>query len=566
MRALVDAVVTGAIRATHELGATSITAPILDHLCNLDGSRLSRLIHDVVDSAIADAYQRFNARARVINRLPNETWCHIWSLLDLPDRLVVTGVCRAWRVLAIETPHVWNRIQLITDRHGRSCGCDECEDAEATAWTPRHSNIGTLPLAFQRGRNADIDLVIDARTNTDLSTDDWDLLDQKSLKTLTALMHEHGSRVVSITLNTDEPEYYGAIMQRWGKSMVFSQLHTIHLIHIPNPWFEQPHFQSVSGDRLFQTPRLRRYEAFSGVFDWPAHSIEDESQTRYITDLSVGAAIPWLDIPSILNICPALRRARIFASHVELVGQPTHFIAPGTYPHLQSFILDNVPAFLEPEVAGLEVEPFYDLVWEALLFPPAEVFRINYADVDGLATPRRGLALFRSLRAESSIVLAIANPNPGVFCLSAKPLSPLPDRLDADGVLVGATRIMTCQINLKIAMQVLNALETYLNLDAVQSVWIQMGSDLDWLFPCIVLHMPRLPAATALDVRADGLLSVEPLIKAATEAKWDERLLDLKRLTLHTRFFFGEFKNWTAGRQEFPPPPFFTIEDIPVLI
>jgi len=547
IRALVTAIVAativaGAIRATPVL--VDILAPVLASLLKRLGfSRVGQITHDVIDGALVIALRRFNARVRAIDQLPDKTWCQIWSLLSLRDREAVTKVCRAWRTLAIETPEIWQSIQFITDRHGRLCRCRGCIGGMSDS---RHSNIATLRLAFQRGRETDIDLVIDACTKAVMTTDNLDLLDRKSFQALTIILLDNLSRIVRITLMTDQLEYYGAIMQ-WWKNMAFSRLHTIRLIHLAKPWFEEVQLKPVSGYISFRAPLLRQYEALSGVFEWPVHTMQ--SQTRHLTDLSIGVNIHWIDVPSILKQCPLLKRARLYASRVELVGiRSSQFVAPDVYPSLRHLIVEDVPAFLEPQAVSSEDEKLYDLVWDAFLFPPTEVFRINYADSDGLTTPRRGLALFRSLRSEPKIILAMSNPRPGLVCFSAKPLTSALDCLATDGALVGATRIVTCPMHgPQTATRVLKDLGAHLNLEVVHTLWVQIGAYNEWLFPCIAAHMPHLPAATTVDVLAERLLSAEPLITIATEAGWDERLPVLTRLALHISATSSNFNNWTSA-------------------
>lgn len=68
-------------------------------------------IHDRIENAISDVLRTHNQTV-LVNRLPREIICHVFSFLPFEDRHQATCVCSHWRLTAFADPCLWTDLDL----------------------------------------------------------------------------------------------------------------------------------------------------------------------------------------------------------------------------------------------------------------------------------------------------------------------------------------------------------------------------------------------------------------------------------------------------------------------
>ncbi|KZV80221.1 hypothetical protein EXIGLDRAFT_845753 [Exidia glandulosa HHB12029] len=253
-------------------------------------TRISSAIKDRVSSALSPALRAHNS-ALVCARVPAEVWCEIWERLDLRNRLAVTRVSHAWRVMATSTPRIWSRLNFYSSLHGTDCDCEDCgEESNPDYQSSNFSNF-ECALKWSRPYPLSVRIYIDA-----IFCDDREIIE------LAQALEPHTPHLRTITFVTGDgralPAFFNAFQE-------FPALEQLELIALRDEYGIMTSVEPE--DAVFESrcslPMLKDLES-----DWPLTSAVPTEQLLHVPQLEslTCVFVSEDNLISTLSACPML--------------------------------------------------------------------------------------------------------------------------------------------------------------------------------------------------------------------------------------------------------------------
>jgi len=276
--------------------------------------------------------------------LPEDVLGCIWATMPVQDRVTVTHVCSAWRMIALGMPLLWRDLFFWTAHHEVEEWCSRCQPAERPSHRMllRHDNLEMLQEFLQRTGPA-----IPLRLS--IVQVECDLVDVSGhgFRTVGRALQSHYSRIESIEARVRHRGQWGEFVRH------FQRLPTLTTLRL-----------DLTGDnyaprRMFEAEILAPRELhLSGTITW-AHALDMPILTsvRILHTTLAGAII----FPSRLPALEELYLDCEAVNHRDLQGRRPddifrflrrvilHHVHPG-------FITDYLARFHRPLVREAELQ------------------------------------------------------------------------------------------------------------------------------------------------------------------------------------------------------------------
>ena len=347
-----------------------------------DASQLGSDIRAVVDDAISSTLHGRTGRNTypLPEDLPPEIICGIWSCLDFRDLFAVTGVCRSWRTIGLETTLLWQHVEFVTTSHMDYCFCNRC-CRSGKRYKSGGNNLYQVRMALARGGNCDVHLVmkmlIGDFEGNQVHEEDF------SSERYVAGIHEHLERVRSLTWVTDR--------WVWLKSFISAALPRLQIFRVEamgNAELSHRFYDSsISWNFDLDAPQLLHFHSSNGAVFWPAISPPNFSN---ITHCSTGISYGMSLLRYIIETCPRLAYLKLFVRHHSFQqGSLSENIAQTRT--WQTLTIVGIHNQLEYNQLQQESDSF----WDSLLSLRAHNFTLEYAPDEGpYVVPLHGLRIF----------------------------------------------------------------------------------------------------------------------------------------------------------------------------
>jgi len=172
-----------------------------------------------------------------LHHLPEDLLGCIWAKMPVQDRVTITHVCSAWRMIALNMPLLWRDLFFWTAHHEVEEWCSRCQPAERPSHRMllRHDNLEMLQEFLRRTGPA-----IPLRLS--IVQVECDLVDVsgRGFRTVGRTLQSHSSRIESIKVRVRHRGQWGEFMRHFQQ---FPTLATLSLDltgdnYLPHRMFE----------------------------------------------------------------------------------------------------------------------------------------------------------------------------------------------------------------------------------------------------------------------------------------------------------------------------------------
>lgn len=245
----------------------------------------------------------------ICSRVPAELWLMIWKTVDMPDRVHISQVCRAWRAMALSDAFLWQHIELYCDNHSAACSCARCRFGGRHGTLRDNSRL--VSIVLERSRSLPLILrITDGGPDTDVAF--WS---QDAACSFASVIRPHLGRLVAI-----DAKLKAGKLLCWLLYELRTLPALVALSHSRSTPIQRHKCSMMVFEHPVAMPMLRTLALTHGVVNW-----SEDPWPSYPTVTTLRFAVEFVyDLFEILIACPNvsvleayMRGFRPFAGVVE---------------------------------------------------------------------------------------------------------------------------------------------------------------------------------------------------------------------------------------------------------